>query len=102
LNHEIYERVFRFFAEGKVLKDGVLIALDHYLRVGELHEVDLPRPATSDEIETRINMAVKQLNHVIMINPEKKFEVMMGLIMDDMRGRVDGNFISVQIQKFLN
>jgi len=102
LNHDIFEKVFQYFAEGKILKDGIIVALDHYLRIGELLEIDLLRPATPDEIEKRINMAVKQINHVIMLNREKKFEVMMGLFMDDMRGRVDGQYISNEIAKILN
>lgn len=102
LTHEIFEKVFELYLSGKILKDAVLIALDQFLRFSDFDVAMLPNPGTEEEIQSRIAMAMKQINHISLINPEKKFEVAMGIIMDDLRGKVEGKRVSDMVLSSFN
>jgi glutamyl-tRNA(Gln) amidotransferase subunit E len=102
LTHDEFEKVFKLFSSGKILKDAVLIVLDMFLRYGQIDEAKLPSPCTDDEINIRVGMAMKQINHITLINPEKKYEIVMGIIMDDLRGRVQGIMVSEMVLSLLN
>jgi glutamyl-tRNA(Gln) amidotransferase subunit E len=101
LNNEVFMTIFNALSSGRIKKDSVIYLLEQYFKIGKLTEIDLLSPISNDEIEKRINMAKIQMNHIKLLNPEKKYEVMMGLIMNDLRGKVDGEVISKLVKEKL-
>ena len=102
LNEEVFMTIFNALSAERIKKESVLYLLERFLKAGKLTELDMPMPVLEDEIEKRLNMAKIQINHIALLNPEKKYEVMMGLIMDELRGKVDGEEISKLVREKLS
>lgn len=102
LNENVFTKLFTELSNGKIKKEAFLPLMELFLRKGNLLEVDLLKPSDKEEIEKRYNMALIQLKHITFYNLEKQREVLIGLMMDDLRGRVDGSEIVDYVNKNFN
>jgi len=90
LNEQLFLRLFTDLSEHKIKKEAVYQLMKVYLKNGNLGDIDYILPSPIEDIIQRYNMALIQLNHIKVINPDKKKEILTGIMMDDLRGRVDG------------
>ena len=102
LNENLFTKLFTELSQGKIKKEAFLPLMELFLRKGNLLEIDLLKPSDKEEIEKRYNMALIQLKHITFYNLEKQREVLIGLMMDDLRGRVDGSEIVDYVNKNFN
>lgn len=102
LNDALFIKLFTELSNKRIKKESFLPLMELYLRKGNLLDVDLLKPSDREEIEKRYNMALIQLKHIVFYNMEKQKEVLIGLMMDDLRGRVDGYEIVDYVNKNFN
>ncbi len=102
LTEALFNKLFLELSNHKIKKEAFLPLMELFLRKGNLLDVDLLKPSDREEIEKRFNMALIQLKHIKFYNIEKNREVLIGLMMDDLRGRVDGSEIVDYVNKNYN
>jgi glutamyl-tRNA(Gln) amidotransferase subunit E len=102
LSPDIYTSIFNALSSKRILKDSIIYILEEYLKTGKIIEVLFPKPCTDEEITSRINTGLIQINHIKFINPDNKHEVFMGLVMKDLRGRTEGEKVNKLIANKLN
>jgi len=102
LTEALFNKLFLELSNNKIRKEAFLPLMELFLRKGNLLDVDLLKPSDKEEIEKRFNMALIQLKHIKFYNIEKNREVLIGLMMDDLRGRVDGSEIVDFVNKNYN
>ncbi len=102
LTEALFNKLFLELSNNKIKKEAFLPLMELFLRKGNLLDVDLLKPSDREEIEKRFNMALIQLKHIKFYNNEKDREVLIGLMMDDLRGRVDGSEIVDYVNKNYN
>lgn len=98
LNAEIFDGIFKALGNGEIVKEAVHYILRECTKSGDLKPEMLIKPASNNEILKRIETARSQMQKIELLNPEMHDKVMMGLIMDDLRGRVNGS----EVEKLIN
>ncbi|MGB9771971.1 MAG: Glu-tRNA(Gln) amidotransferase subunit GatE [Candidatus Kapaibacteriota bacterium] len=93
LSYEQVKEVFRFYKEGKILKEGIKYAFELILKGMERYILTFLAPASQDEILNAFNRAKVSIKTTLIYNPSKIKEIATGLVMQQLRGRVDGSAI---------
>jgi Glu-tRNA(Gln) amidotransferase subunit E-like FAD-binding protein len=83
-------RIFMLYRDRAISRDGVLALMEKAARGEALPEAEEVRPATDEEVRARIAAAKAALGGMTVHNPERKAHILMGLVMTDLRGRVEG------------
>ncbi|MDI6767525.1 MAG: Glu-tRNA(Gln) amidotransferase subunit GatE [Bacteroidota bacterium] len=86
--------IFEAYSNGKIGREGIYTAMREYLSNGKL---SIPKKCTEAEIKKIIIESEKDLSKIKLINSEKKIHVQMGIIMNKLRGRIDGVVIAGMI-----
>lgn len=96
--HEVmFEGILESFADGKIPKDALLTTLQTVTELGVFTEEVIQNPATEKEVDEIINTAKSECDKMIINRPEKKNEILMGMIMQKLRGRVSAEDIANKI-----
>lgn len=101
LNDEVFMSIFKALKSGRILKEAVIVILEDFLNNGKLIEALFPMPCSVDEIKSRINSGYIQLKHISLYSQDNKHELLMGLVMNDLRGRVSGEQVSKMVEEKL-
>lgn len=92
LNNDNMKNLFLAIAENRLVKDGLYYAMRKTIENGNTLDPDkIPTPATNEELITSFNKNMDKLKTLKLYNPEKKKELLIGLIMDDLRARCNGS-----------
>ncbi len=94
LNEETFKEIFRAYKDGLLSKDGILPALIKSVEHGKFYPEMLPIPLTKNELEKEVNKSQHQVESINLIKSENKNEVLMGLIMNKNRLRIDGKAVA--------
>ena len=97
LNAEIFESILQSFAENKIPKDALLSVLKNVAELGVFTDEVVLNPASKNEIEDVINSAKSDYEKMNVYNPGKKLQILMGMIMKKLRGKVSANDIAQRI-----
>ncbi len=100
LNMGIFEQLFNEYRNGKILRDGFKIALQEYLKNGELKLERLPKPADQDAVREMFQKATRKLESIKLHNPEKGKELLIAFVMYGLRGSVEGRFVREFVQNY--
>lgn len=90
LTPEIAEKIFKLYKDGIVVRDGVIYAITETIKKGKYSDEFLLKPTDNDEIDQVIKLAKEQIKTIKIRNQQKIDHILMGLIMDKLRGRVEG------------
>jgi Glu-tRNA(Gln) amidotransferase subunit E-like FAD-binding protein len=90
LDEDSLRRIFAFFRDRKISRDGVLAFMETAARGQALPQVGEVRPASEVEVYARVQASSAALRGMKIHNPEKKPHALMGLVMPALRGRVEG------------
>ena len=101
LTAELFESIFSALKSGRIIKEAILPIMEVTLSIGKLNESLFPIPCTEDEIKSRIINGYIQLKQIVMNNPENRYELFMGLVMNELRGRASGELVSKMIEQKL-
>ena len=97
LNAEIFESILQSFAENKIPKDALLSVLKNVAELGVFTDEVVLNPASKNEIEDVINSSNSDYEKMNIYNPGKKLQILMGMIMKKLRGKVSANDIAQRI-----
>jgi glutamyl-tRNA(Gln) amidotransferase subunit E len=83
--------------DGDLAKEGILPALASIASGHEFSHESLPLPCSEEDFIQTLRRAKKQIDAVKIRHAEQLQEIMMGLVMGDLRGRIDGTKVSQRI-----
>lgn len=101
LNEELFESIFNSLGNKRIIKEAVFVIMEDFLKNGRIFEALFPKPVNDDEIKARINTGLIQLKHLKLYNPENSKEVLMGIVMANLRGSAEGKLVSKLIDEKL-
>lgn len=93
INEEIIWNILKAFSDEKIVKDALIIVLQKVLENAAYSDDILPEICSLDDAKLRVKTAFAQINNVIINHPEKKLDIVTGIVMDDMRGCIDGQVV---------
>jgi Glu-tRNA(Gln) amidotransferase subunit E-like FAD-binding protein len=78
-------------------REGILPALREIASGREFTRDSLPPLCSEEEFVEALNKSLSVISRTKIRRPEKKSEVLMGLIMNDLRGRIEGHVVATRI-----
>ncbi len=100
LNESIFESIFLALKEGKLVKDGIYSVLEKCVLQGGFSESILPSICSKTEFKDALLKCKVFLNKKELYNPELSNEVLIGLIMHELRGRINGEEVAGFVKEF--
>jgi glutamyl-tRNA(Gln) amidotransferase subunit E len=88
LNEEIFSRLLKSFSDGKIPRDAVITVLEDIIERGKFAEDIIPAPAHEKEINSIISGSIEKLNNTLLIDPSNKESLLMGAVMQKLKGKV--------------
>ncbi|MFI5251714.1 MAG: Glu-tRNA(Gln) amidotransferase subunit GatE [Bacteroidota bacterium] len=86
--------IFQAFKDGILPKDGIFLSMRDAAAYGKWR---IPQPCPKKELDGIIAESKRELSSVNLFNSEKKLEVLMGIVMEKMRGKVDGAVVAEKV-----
>lgn len=102
LNEQVFKGVLEAYKNKMIEKDGIFVALERTILQGQFTLDILPPPANDIEITDALLNSKLHLNKIKLLNPEKSTDILIGHVMNSLRGRVDGAYISSYINDLMN
>lgn len=90
LNDNDIIEIFKAYKNGKIVKDAISYLLEVTAKNCRYDEVLLPLIATKDDFIQTFNYLSDRLWNVKFYNPNKRDDVLFGMIMNELRGRING------------
>jgi glutamyl-tRNA(Gln) amidotransferase subunit E len=82
--------ILEAYRDGALVRDGILPALTRVAMGATFSRDNLPSLCSPDELDRVVHECRTELSSVSLHDPEKQNEVLLGLVMTRLRGRVDG------------
>lgn len=99
LSYNDFYNIFSAFSRGLLIKEGVLETIRTALRIGSYSENLIPKPCIDPELSTIINESMKSIKEITLNKSENHNEILMGIIMPKLRGRIRGKNVFDIISK---
>ncbi|NQT96459.1 MAG: Glu-tRNA(Gln) amidotransferase subunit GatE [Candidatus Marinimicrobia bacterium] len=93
LTTEVMNSIFTAVNSGRIVKDGVLKMMEQICDSGPEALLNLLVPANETELVTVVREAQTQIKKMVIINPDRRAIIIIGMIMDRLRGRVNGQTV---------
>ena len=94
LTTDVFRSVLIAHASGRLAKEGVVHVLKEVCRAGRFDEQFMPAPCTEAESRAAVTSALAQLVGVTIRQPDRRRDLVMGMVMPELRGRVDGTRVA--------
>ena len=91
---EIFEEIFEAFKSGIITREGIFLAMKSLMANGKLRFPKKIKPTELSKVIKDSKIAIKKMK---IQKDEKKTEILLGLIMDKVRGIVDGKLVAEKI-----
>lgn len=91
LTVEIMEDIFRAYKEGLIYKEGILIAMELAAKGNENYKNYFIPEITQKDLQAHCKKSLSDLKKTELYEPENKKIVLLGLLMNKVRGRIDSN-----------
>jgi Glu-tRNA(Gln) amidotransferase subunit E-like FAD-binding protein len=91
------QEVLLALRDGTLTKEGVLPALQAAADGGGFSRRDLPGPCSDEELARIIGESARELSCLRLRHPRNTHRLLMGLVMDRVRGRVDGRMVAARL-----
>lgn len=101
LNEQTMQSILEAYKNKMIEKDGIYLAMERTILQGQFSLDILPQPASEIEIMDSLLNSKLLLNKIKLHNPEKSTDILIGMVMNSLRGRVDGANISNYINNLL-
>jgi glutamyl-tRNA(Gln) amidotransferase subunit E len=99
ISSETLEHLLRAFNQGILTKEGILPAMLLAAGGNGFSSDALPKPCSETELLTAIGESEKKLAGLRIHHPEKAPHVLMGLVMNKLRGRIDGAMVTSTLKR---
>jgi glutamyl-tRNA(Gln) amidotransferase subunit E len=97
LQPALFREVLLAYKNSRLAREGILPALILGATGAPLSVATLPPPCSEDEVNEAIDLSAEELSAMRLHHPDKKPKVFMGLVMQKLRGRVDGSRIAEKL-----
>lgn len=97
LNQRMFEEILKSYADGKIPKDALLTTLRTVAELGAFPEEVIQKPANTEEVDAIIKGAKSEYDRMTIFNHHSKNILLMGLIMQKLRGRIPAKVIADKI-----
>jgi len=96
LTEDNLKKIFELYRDGKISREGVYLAMSGAL------PLDRPPDVPSGEnVGALVRRSAERLDSMTVHNPAKTHHILAGLVMGELRGRVDGAAVAAKIRDFL-
>ena len=86
------------YKKGKIVREGIFFTLESVCANEGFSNILMPEKATLKEIDATIEKSKKVVNDVSIRKPDKYSQILMGVVMDKLRGRVCGEEVFKTIE----
>jgi glutamyl-tRNA(Gln) amidotransferase subunit E len=97
LNEEMLENVLKNYAGNKIPRDALYQTLKNVVELGAFSNEVIPTPLNSDKLEDEIKSASYQLKGIKLHKVENDKKVLIGLLMNKLRGRIPATVVAEKI-----
>jgi glutamyl-tRNA(Gln) amidotransferase subunit E len=101
IDEEVMSALLRAYKQCLISKEGILAALYDAVKYGVFDLDNLPPPIDEKDIPHVIQYSFAELNRTQLLKDENLEKVLCGMVMNKVRGRVDGTFVSKAVSKFI-
>jgi Glu-tRNA(Gln) amidotransferase subunit E-like FAD-binding protein len=102
IDESIFEGIFNAYREGKIPADAILFILEQAIKQEAFSEDLIPDKCSEAELNETVENAGRQIEKIDMHNPESKERLLMGFVMDTLRGRISGSKVKSFIEDNYN
>ena len=99
LTEDIFRSIFIAVSEGNLSKDGVLYFMAKIIQNGGWSGNLLPKLASDVELKEKAQAADSALKNIVLRQKDKSLHVKLGMVMTDLRGRIEGRKVHEFISK---
>jgi glutamyl-tRNA(Gln) amidotransferase subunit E len=92
------KEIFLAYKNGTIVKDAIFEVLEKTAITGSYDVAFCPKPANKEEFKAVFAKMSEKMKRINFYHPEKKNEYLFGMIMDELRGRMNGS----EAEKYLN
>jgi glutamyl-tRNA(Gln) amidotransferase subunit E len=96
LTEDKLKKIFDLYRSGRVPREAIFLAMS-----GALDASSPPPAATAAEVEAAVRRAAGRLDGIKVHNPSKKGQILMGLVMTELRGRAGGAAVAAAVRGHL-
>lgn len=97
LTADVMEIIFSAYKDKKIIREGVFHAIKMTAKEGKLKKEFLLTPAKKTDIDKEIENAKKTLKKMKLHNPDKKNDILIGLVMNKLQGKASGEYVAKKI-----
>jgi glutamyl-tRNA(Gln) amidotransferase subunit E len=90
LNEEIFSKILSAYKQNKITRDGILPLLENVISLGVFFDDLLPLPCSDKELDKVFQESKNQLLNIKLFKKDNAPDVLMGLAMYKLRGRIPG------------
>lgn len=101
LTPDLMKDIFSAYKKGKITKDAIYQTMREALKRGDFSEEQLPDACSKEEFAAIVHASVVLLSGVKVNHPEKKGEIIMGIAMEKLRGRIGATDVIERIAQEL-
>jgi glutamyl-tRNA(Gln) amidotransferase subunit E len=94
LTEELMKRIFLAFKNGKITKDSIYHAMRKTVQEGLFSEESLPERCSREELAAVVHASVTLLSGTNVHHEEKRGEILMGMILGKLRGRIESTVVA--------
>lgn len=98
ITEDVLKNILIEHSKGNIPKDGIFYVLEKTIINEGYSQELLPEPLGKDEMKDLIKNEAKKMKLMKLHNPDKKEEILMGMAMTKLRGRVNGS----EVRKYIN
>jgi len=91
--------IFQSLRDGKLTKDALYVVLRKTAKERFFSQNSLPEPCSREELAATFKAAVVLLSETKVCRVDKKHEILMGMIMDKLRGRIEAAAVAEYIAR---
>jgi glutamyl-tRNA(Gln) amidotransferase subunit E len=89
--------ILKAHSDKSIVREGIFVAMVHTLEAKRFSSEFLPPVCSDKELGEVVTMCEAVLKTTALRIPEKRTEVLMGMVMDKLRGRIDGSRVAQKI-----
>lgn len=97
IDEEMMSAILKAYADGKLTSDFILSALKLSVELGMFVEEIIPSPINDDELGKELLLAEQQMQKMKFIKENNAGSILMGIIMNKLRGRVSAKKVAQKI-----
>ena len=98
---DIYN-IFKLFKDGKIIRETIFELIKSSVLNGQFVEELIPDPCSETELQSNIKDALKIYNNIKIYNPDQRIQILIGILMKNLRGRIEGKVVYESLIKYLN